>query len=96
MTKKEYILKLLDALEPYRPLSRGLKILVDGDALNDETIDKLVDIFSKNIETINDAVAKEKLGESKTFLEKLKQVERDQHTKDEDDLKQLDEMLKNI
>lgn len=96
MNKKDYILKLLDALQPYWPLARGLKILVTGNALDDQTIDALMDMFTKNIETINDAVAKEKLSTSKDFLEKLKQVEREQHVKDEADLKELDEMLKTI
>jgi hypothetical protein len=75
MTKKEYILKLLDALMGYRPLARGLKILVEGNALDDKTIDTLIDIFSQTINEINDSTLKEKLEKSKGYLTQLQQTE---------------------
>jgi len=61
MTKKDYILKVLDALTGTRPLARGLKILVNGNALDDKTIDNLADIFAKTIDEIEDSEAKTKL-----------------------------------
>ena len=72
MTKKEYILKILDALTGYRSLARGLKILVDGNVLDDKTIDSLVDIFAKTIDEINDSEVKSKLQNQKTFLNNSK------------------------
>ncbi|MEI6775188.1 MAG: hypothetical protein WCL18_10905 [bacterium] len=96
MTKKEYILKILDALIGYRPLARGLKILVDGNALDDKTINSLVDIFAKTIDTLEDGEAKEKLQKSKNVIEKLQKIEQEQHLRDQKSLDELDEMIKEI
>jgi len=96
MSKKDYILKVLDALTGYRPLARGLKILVDGNALDDTTIDSIVDIFAKTINELQDSEAKTKLQKSKDILEKLKTIEREQHLHDQKSLDTLDEMIKEI
>jgi len=96
MTKKEYILKILDALMGSWPLARGLKILVEGDALDEDTIQKIVDIFAKTIDEIEDSKDKEKLIKSKNALEKLKQIEQEQHLRDEKSLGELDKMIEAI
>lgn len=96
MTKKEYILKILDALTKYWPLARGLKILIDGDALDDKAIDILVNIFAKTIDEIQDSEAKQKLQTSKNVLERLKKIEQEQHLKDKDSIDELDAMIKEI
>lgn len=96
MTKKDYIIKVLDALMGYRPLARGLKILVEGNALNDTTIDSLVDIFSTTIANINNEGAKEKIEKSKNVLEKIKKIEWEQHLQDKKSLEELDQMIKDI
>ena len=83
MNKKEYILKVLTTLIGSRPLARGLKTLVEGNALDDTTIDSLVDIFAETIAGINDGETKEKLQKSKDILEQIKKIERDQHLRDE-------------
>ena len=96
MTKKDYILKVLDALTGTRPLERGLKILVNGYALDDKTIDNLADIFAKTIDEIEDSEAKTKLQKWKDVLEKLKKIEWEQHLKDQTSLDELDSMIKEI
>lgn len=96
MTKKEYILKVLDATMDYFPLARGLKILVHGDALDNETIDTLVNILSTTIDEISDSEIKRKLQKSKDFLEKLKTIEQESHLKDEKSIAMLDTMLQDI
>ncbi len=96
MSKKDYILKVLDALMNYRPLARGLKILVEGNGLNDKTIDSFVDIFSKTIDGVVSAEAHNKLKKSKDALEKIKQIEREQHLNDKESLNDLDAMINAI
>lgn len=96
MTKKDYILKILDALMGSWPLARGLKILVEGDALDENTVQKIVDIFAKTIDEIQDSKDKEKLIKSKNALEKLKQIEQEQHLRDEKSLGELDKMIEAI
>ena len=71
MSRKDYILKVLDATMDYFPLARGLKILISGEALDDTAIDTLVSILTKTINEISDGEAKRKLQKSKDFLEKL-------------------------
>lgn len=78
------------------PLARGLKILVNAEALDDTTIDTLVDMLSKTIAEINDGEAKNKLQKSQAFLEKLKTIERESHLKDEKSIEILDTMLQDI
>ncbi len=96
MAKKDYILKVLDALMGHRPLARGLKILIEGNGLNDKTIDSFVDIFSKTIDGVVNAEVQEKLKKSKDALEKIKQIEREQHLNDKESLKDLDAMISAI
>lgn len=96
MDKKEYILKLLDALTEYWPLARGLKILIADNVLDENTIDGLVDIFAKAIDEVQDTTIQKKLQKSKDFLEKLEQMETEQHLRDQKSLDELDEMIKNI
>lgn len=96
MTKKDYILKVLDALIGTWPLARGLKILVEGNALSEETIDSLVDILSKTIDGLQDSKTKEKLQKSKDIIERIKHIEREQHLRNEKSLGELDEMIKKI
>ena len=97
MSKKEYILKVLDALIGIWPLARGLRILVDGNALDEKTIDNLIGLLSKTIATIqeNDE-SKIKLQKSKDAIEKIKQIEREQHNQDTKTLEDLDIMIKEI
>jgi len=96
MHKKDYIIKVLDAVMDYRPLARGLKILIEGDALDDNTIDSIVNIFANSIKEINDSETKDKLIKSQSALEKIKSIEREQHLHDKKELSELDDMIQNI
>ncbi|MCX6824019.1 MAG: hypothetical protein NT085_02740 [candidate division SR1 bacterium] len=96
MSKKDYILKVLDTTMDYFPLARGLKILISGEALDDTAIDTLVSILTKTMNEITDGEAKRKLQKSKDFLEKLKTIEQQSHLRDEKSIAMLDDMLKNI
>ena len=96
MTKKEYILKVLDATMEYFPLARGLKILITNEALDDTVIDTLINILRQAIDEANDVATKIKLQKSKEFLEKLKSIELESHQQDEKWIKMLDDMLGKI
>lgn len=96
MDKKEYILKVLDALNGHWVLANGLKILVEGNALDDATLDGLIDIMTEAIDEVTTNEAKEKLQKSKDILEKLKYIETQQQLNDEHSLNELDTMIKNI
>lgn len=88
MTKKEYLLQLMTALEGKWSIAAGLKLLVEQNVLDDQTIDALQKIFSDAIEEIADQNAKNSLIKSQEFLKKLAEKERQQQIKD-DELNQL-------
>lgn len=69
---------------------------MDGNALDDKTIDSLVDIFGKAIDESKDKEVKEKLQKSKDILEKIQKIEREQHLRDQKSLDALDIMMKGI
>lgn len=96
MSKKEYISKILEAVSEYWPLAKGLKILLEGNTLNEWAIDTLADIFSRAIDQVADKETKEKLQKSKEVLEKLKQIENQQHLSDQTSLNELDAMISSI
>ena len=96
MTKKEYILKMLDGLKDSRPMAAGLKLLVEKDVLAAGLIDRLTEIFKNAINTVTDKTQKEKLQKGADFLEKLKAVEAEQHEQEEKELQELDKMLANF
>lgn len=92
MTKKEYLLQLMTALEGKWAMAAGLKLLVEQNVLDDQTIDALQKIFSNVIEEIADQNAKKSLINSQEFLKKLAEKERQQQIKDNE----LDHLLENI
>ena len=96
MTKKQYILKLLTALQWTWSLAEGLKILVEGNVFDDSTEQALFDILSKAVDEVTDLEAKEKLQKSVAFLQKLKATEMESKKKDEEDIQELDSMLENL
>jgi len=75
MNKKEYILKILNALLDARPLAQDLKVLVNSGTLNDESIDALVNIFQKTIQDLKGSQNKEKLEKSMELVQKVKDLE---------------------
>ena len=69
---------------------------MEGNALDENTINSLVDIFAKTIDVLQEGEAKEKLQKSKNILERLKQIEEEQNRRDEADLAGLDDMIKDL
>lgn len=96
MTKKEYILKMLDLIKDIFPPAKDFKVLVEGDVVGDEMIDTLVAMLKEVRASITDLAQQEKLDKSVDFLEKLKQVEVAEHAKDTERLKELEELFKTI
>ena len=96
MTKKDYILKLLEALKDTWPMAQGLKLLVQWNVMSDDLINILTDILTTAINEATNEWQKTKLKKWAEFLEKLKKVELEQRKKEEKELSQLDTMLENI
>ena len=96
MSKKDYIIKLMDSLSWKRALARWLKILIEWDLLGENTIDSLVQTFDNAINEINDIDIKDKLIKSQLFLERLRNIELQSNQNDQKDIDELDQLLQNI
>lgn len=54
MTKKEYIIRLLTALQKDRSIAGDLKLLIQDNALQDAEVDALMQIFVNAMKSITD------------------------------------------
>lgn len=95
MTKKEYILAVIDAL-PKWEMWRGIKAMVQNDQLEDETIDKLVIIFKKVMQEITDSLRENKVKENLQAVQNLNKQKREQAEQDARSLEELDSKLNDI
>lgn len=96
MTKKEYLLKILEQLEPVWNLAPWLRIVVEQWALSDDIIDTLIWAVESGIHVASSEVAKSKMKKWLDALERMKQMEQKSALKDEKELSQLDELLNNF
>jgi len=96
MDKKEYLIKILEQLEPVWNLAKWLKILVSWEHLDDNVLDVVTQAVEGAIHTAKDEISKRKLEKSLSALQKLKQMEAESKAQDEKDLAELDKMLENI
>ena len=92
MTKKEYILAVIDAL-PKWEMGRGIKAMVVNNELEDETIDKLVVIFEKMMKEITDYIKENKVIENLQAVQNLNQQKKEQAEQDAKSLEELDSKL---
>jgi hypothetical protein len=90
MTKKEYLLRLLNHLKSQRPLAQGLLVLVENNVVDDSVLNALVDVFQKLLNQESDEQQKNLLTHSIGFLEKIKRLEKDQKSDDANDLENIE------
>lgn len=93
MTKKEYLSKILEQLEPIRDLAAGLKIVVEQWALWDDVLDTLIGAVESGIHTASSEVAKVKMKKWLDALQKMKEIERQSSMQDEKELAELDKLI---
>lgn len=96
MTKKEYILKVLDAVKNARPMAPWLRILVDNNALNDQLMDSLIALFREAANKTLDQKSKAVLVKTVDILEDVKHKEEIDHENDLADLAELESMFKDV
>ena len=95
MTKKEYILAVIDAL-PEWEMWRWIKAMVQNNQLDERTINMLVIILNKAMDKITEAVKEHKLVEKIEAKQKLDKQKEKQAKQDAKTLKDLDSKLKNL
>ena len=95
MTKKEYILAVIDAL-PEWEMWRGIKAMVQNDQLDDNTIDKLVIVFKRVMTKMATAIRESKAIETLKSREVFSKKEERQTQEDEKSLQELDSQINNL
>ena len=93
MTKREYLLKVLEQLEPVWDLAAWLKLVVEQWALWDDVLDTLIWAVESGIHSVTSERAKEKMKKWLDALARMKQMEQQSALQDEKELAQLDELL---
>ncbi len=96
MEKRDFVIKILDAIKNSRDMAPGLKILVENNALDDKTIDTLVWLFREAAANTENIQAKQALEKWASLIENLHEKESIEHKQDLADLAELEEMFKNI
>lgn len=96
MDKKDFVLKILDAIKNNREMAPGLKILVENNVLDDKTIDTLVWLFREAAAKTENMQAKQALEKWANLIENLHEKESVEHKQDLADLAELEEIFKNI
>lgn len=95
MTKKEYILAVIDALPDWE-MWRGIKAMVQNDQLDDHTINMLVIIFKKAMDKITATIKENKMVETIQAMESFDKQKKEQEEKDAKSLEELDSKLNDI
>lgn len=92
MTKKEYILAVIDALPDWE-MWRGIKAMVQNDQLDDHTINMLVIILKKAMDKISAAIKENKMEETIQVMEAFDKQKEEQAKQDAKSLEDLDSKL---
>ena len=95
MTKKEYILAVIDALPDWE-MWRGIKAMVQNDQLEDHTLNMLVIILKRAMDKISATIKENKMIETIQAMENFDKQKEKQAKEDAKSLKELDSKLNDI
>lgn len=95
MTKKEYILAVIDTLPDWE-MWRWIKAMVQNDQLEEHTINMLVIIFKKAMDKITATIKENKMIETIQAVENFNKQKQKQAKQDAKTLKDLDSKLSNL
>ena len=95
MTKKEYILAVIDTLPDWE-MWRWIKAMVQNNQLDDETIDKLVVVLKRTMAKMATAIRESKATETLKSMEAFDKQKKEQAKKDAKSLEELDSKLNDI
>ena len=95
MTKKEYILAVIDAL-PEWEMWWWIKAMVQNNQLDDRSIDTLVIILKKAMDKITATIKENKMVETIQAMDNFDKQKQKQAKEDEATLQELDSQLNNL
>ena len=83
MNKKEYLIFLLEKLQPYRQLAEGILALIQETEVTDETLDAVLKLLQEGVKTVKSHKGQEVFQKAITLVQKIKQQSDLQQEKDE-------------
>jgi len=95
MTKKEYILSVLD-LFPDREMWWWIRAMVQNDQLEDHTMNLLIIALKRAMDKLTDVIKENKMIETIQAVESFDKKKKEQAKKDAKTLKDLDSKLKSL
>ena len=93
MTKKEYLIKILENLEPIWDSASALKKVVEQGALWDDALDTLINALESGIHSAKSEISRLKMKKWLDALERMKQMEKQSELQDEKELAELDNLI---
>ena len=85
MTKKEFMLKVIDSLPDWK-MGWGLKALIQNDQLNPDAFEKLYEVFKNSVNQTYNEVQKQKMQQRITQVSAMKKQESQQKDEESADL----------
>lgn len=96
MSKKEYIVMILTALESDRSLAKDLKKFVLLDKFDNQALDGLVDFFRQGYTTVKTSAGKARMKKSIEILNKIQELEKADQLQNEQECEKLQDMLQHL
>lgn len=96
MSKKEYVITLLKALESSWSMAKWLLVLVENNVFDDTTLDALVVIFKDAIASVKDEIQQAKLQKWLGYLQKLKEQENTEKVAEAKELEDIEKMINDL
>ena len=93
MSKKEFLVKVLERIGDSWKLGNALLILLKNDELNDEQISKLVSIMEDSLKSVEDEQDRERI---RKWIQLLKDREQNDQKNMEKDLQAIENLLDDI
>lgn len=95
MTKKEYILKILENLKDDWPIAKWLAIVI-LELKNEKLLEAMYKIFNKSIAKISDENLKKKFKQTISVVKNMRLTEQKDREHDFEDLEELEKSLELI
>ena len=95
MTKKEYILSVIDALPDWE-MWRWIKAMVQNDQLDDHTLNLLVIVLDRAMDKISAIIKENKMLEKIHAMQNFDKQQQEQAEQDAASLEHLDSVIDNL
>lgn len=93
ITKKDYLIKIFEKIEPYRPIVSGFSALLQSPLCTEDDINNMFDLFEQHINSIQDQELKAK---AQKILAYMKNLQEKEHISQEQDEKDIEELLASL